>query len=65
MVLTLKKDSQGKFAPATAAEISAASTLKDDVPRKHNEPNNDDSVLQTTLQEANRAKDVTLEELGL
>ena len=65
MIVTLKKDAQGKFIPAPKEEIAAALAAKDGVPKKHNEPSNTQSVLLTTIQEANKAKDVKLEEIGL
>ena len=65
MILALQKDSEGKFAPATKEEIAAALAVKDGALKKHNEPNNPQSVLLTTLQEADKATDMKLEDIGL
>jgi len=65
MILTLKKDPQGNFIPATNEELAAALAVKDGFLEKHNEPDTTQSVLLTAIQGANDAKHVTLEEMGL
>ena len=65
MILTLKKDPQGKFIPATNEEIEAALAVKDDIPQKHNEPDTTQSVLLTAMRGASETEDVELEDMGL
>jgi len=65
MILTLKKDPQGKFITATKEEVAEALSVKDDIPKKHNNPDTTQSVLLTALQGADEAKNVPLEEIGL
>lgn len=65
MILTLHKDSQGNFVPAEKEKITVALAAKDDIPKKHNCPKGDQDFWESTLQELERSKNVTLEELGL
>ena len=65
MILKLKKNSNGKFLPATNEEIGEAFAIKGVISKKHNEPNSTQSVLLTAIEGANEAKDVKLEEMGL
>jgi len=65
MILTLKKDAQDKFLPLSDEKVRAALAACVETPRKVSGPTLSQCVLLTALQGANKAKKLTLEEIGL
>jgi len=65
MVLTLKEDAQGKFYSFDDQELAIALSAKSAIGKKHNHPEDVQSVLITTIQGMKAAENVSLEEIGL
>ena len=65
MTLTLKKNTQGKFIPATEESIKQSLESRGGIKKRRNASKNTQSVLLTTMQSVEKAKDVGLEDVGL
>ena len=65
MTLTLEKNAQGKFVPVTEENINQSLEHRTGIVKRSNASINTQSVLLTTKQSVDEAKDVKLEDVGL